>query len=79
MAKGKEGLELKKEILLALGKVPIIKDRNLFIEPNSWFAEVQNDYPALKAKYLGLELGKTGLNKHKTEVLSSVRAHWLRR
>ncbi len=33
-AKGKEGLELKKEILLTLGKTPIIKDQILTVEPN---------------------------------------------
>src|SRR3989338_5330608 len=78
-AKGKEGLERKKEILLALGKTPIIKDQKLAIEPNEWFAEIQNDYPALEKKYLRLEPTKTPMNKAKTEALASVRAHWLRR
>ena len=76
-AKGKEGLERKKEILLALGKTPIIKDQKLAIEPNEWFAEIQNDYPALEKKYLRLEPTKTPMNKAKTEALASVRAHWL--
>ena len=77
MAKGKEGLELKKEILLALGKTLIIKDQKLFIEPNEWFAEIQNDYPALEKKYLRLEPYKMPMDKAKTEALTSVRAHWL--
>ena len=76
---GKAGLELKKEILLTLGKTPIITDQKLFIEPNEWFAEIQNDYPALEKKYLRLEPTKTPMNKAKTEALASVRAHWLRR
>jgi len=76
-AKGKEGLELKKEILLAIGKTPIIKEQKLIIEPNDWLAEIENDYPALEKKYLGLEPAKIGKNKAKTEALASVRAHWL--
>ena len=75
---GKAGLELKKEILLALGKTPIFTDQKLLIEPNEWFAEIQNDYPALEKKYLRLEPTKMPMNKAKTEALASVRAHWLR-
>jgi len=45
------GLELKKEILTALGKIPIIKDKRLIIEPNEWFAPIKNDYPALEKEY----------------------------
>ena len=78
MAKGKEGLELKKEILLALGKTPIIKDQKLLIEPNEWFAEIGNEYPALEKEYLRLEPTKTLMNKRQIEGLASVRAHWLR-
>ena len=76
---GKAGLELKKEILLALGKTPIITNQKLLIEPNEWFAEIQNDYPVLEKKYLRLEPTKMPMNKAKTEALASVRAHWLRR
>ena len=74
---GKAGLELKKEILLALGKTPILTDQKLLIEPNEWFAEIQNDYPALEKKYLRLEPTKMPMNKAKTEALASVRTHWL--
>jgi len=76
---GKAGLELKKEILLALGKTPIIKDKKLVIEPNEWLVPIKNDYPALEAEYLRLEPTKMPINKAKTEALTSVRAHWLRR
>ena len=76
---GKAGLELKKEILLALGQTPIIKDQKLLIEPNEWFAEIQNDYPALEKKYLRLEPTKMPMNKAKTEALASVRARWQER
>ena len=74
---GKAGLELKKEILLALGKTPIIKDQKLLIEPNEWFVPIKNNYPALEAEYLRLEPTKMPMNKAKTEALASVRAHWL--
>lgn len=79
MAEGKKGLELKKEILLALGKTPIIKDEELFIEPNEWFAPIKNGYPALEAEYNRLEPDVNGSEKAKTEALTSVRTQWLRR
>ena len=68
---------MKKEILMALGKTPIIKDQKLFIEANEWLVPIKNEYPALEAEYKRLELSKTLSNKAKTEVLSSVRTHWL--
>ncbi len=74
---GKAGLELKKEILLALGKTPIIKDQKLFIEPNEWFAEIGNNYPELEAEYKRLELTKTPINKAQKDALASLRTHWL--
>ena len=77
-AKGKTGLELKKEILMALGKTPIIKDEKLFIEPNEWFVPIKNEYPALQAEYLRLEPAEMLINKAKTEALASVNARWLR-
>lgn len=72
------GLELKKEILMTLGKTPIIKDKKLSIEPNDWFISIKNDYPALEKEYLGLEPTKMPQNKAKTEALTSVRTRWLR-
>ena len=71
------GLELKKEILMALGKNPIIKGEKLIIEPNEWFQPIGNDYPALQEEYLRLEPAKIGKNKAKTEAIASVRARWL--
>ena len=76
---GKAGLEPKKEILMALGKTPIIKGEKLIIEPNEWFAPIKNKYPALEAEYLRLEPTIMSLNKTKTEVLTPVRSRWLRR
>jgi len=74
---GKAGLELKKEILMAIGKTPIMKDKILAIEPNEWLVPIKNEYPALEAEYLRLEPTKMPMDKAKTEALTSVRAHWL--
>ncbi|MBP8961076.1 zinc ribbon domain-containing protein [Patescibacteria group bacterium] len=74
---GKAGLELKKEILMALGKVPIIRDGKLTIEPNDWLIPIKNSYPALEKKYAGLELKEKPVTTAQTEALSAVRTHWL--
>ena len=71
------GLELKKEILLTLGKTPIIKDEKLIIEPEEWLVQIQNNYLQLEADYLRLELNKTPLNKTQMEALASIRTRWL--
>jgi site-specific DNA recombinase len=73
---GKEGLELKKEILLTLGKTPTIKDEKLTIEPNEWFAEVKNSYPTLEEEYKRLELEINLSDKAKTDAFTSVRTQW---
>lgn len=72
------GLELKKEILLALGKTPIIKDRKLVIEPNEWFVPIKNSYPALQKEYHGLEIVNNRISEAKTGALESIRERWLR-
>lgn len=75
-AKGKEGLELKKEILMTLGEMPLIREGILKIDPNSWLVPIKNDYPALEAEYLRLEPTKTSQFTNKTELLGSVRTQW---
>jgi len=74
---GKEGLELKKEILMALGKVPIMRDGTLTIETNDWLVPIKNEYPALEKKYKRLELKKKSDIKAQTEALDSIRTQWL--
>ena len=69
-------LELKKEILMALGKSAIIKDKKLYIEPNYWLVPIKNEYPVLEAEYLRLEPTKIPMNKTKTEALASVCTRW---
>ena len=78
-AKGKEGLELKKEILLALGQTPIIKNKTLTIEPNEWFVPIKEGYPKLEKEFVRLELNKTPMNKRKSTSLSEMRLSWLGR
>jgi len=73
---GKAGLELKKEILLALGKTPIIKDKKLVIEPNKWLVPIEKGYPELEKEYQRLELDKMPMNKAKTAALTAVIARW---
>lgn len=75
-AKGKEGLELKKEILLALGKMPIIQDEKLTIEPNEWFIPIHDGYPVLEEEYERLELDKTLTESGRNEALASIRTRW---
>lgn len=66
----------KKEIVTALCSNPIIKDQKLLIEANEWFVPIQEGYPPLKREYERLELGKTPLNKVKSEAKASLITHW---
>ncbi len=75
----KAGLELKKEILLALGKMPIMKDEKLSIEPNDWLVPIKNSYPALERQYARLELKGKPVTTAQTEALYALRTHWLPR
>ena len=70
------GLELKKEILLSLGKTPIIKDGVLSIEPNEWLIPIIKDYPKLEEEYQKLELAKVGSQSTQKEALASIRTRW---
>jgi len=70
------GLELKKEILLTLGNIPMIKDEMLHIEPEKWLVPIQNGYPGLEAEYLRLEPTNTLMIKEQTEVITSIRTRW---
>lgn len=76
-AEGENGLELKKQILLALGKTPIITGNKLYIEPNDWLVPIKNDYHELEAEYLRLEPDEITAATAKSEALDSIRARWL--
>ena len=73
----KGGLELKKEILMALGQNPIIKANKLKIKANDWFVPIEKGYHALEEKYLALEPEKKPVTQAKKEAISSIRADWL--
>jgi site-specific DNA recombinase len=74
---GAKGLELKKEILLGLGEIPVIRDKKLTITPYDWLIPIKNEYPALEQEYKRLELDeKIGITA-KTEGLNALRLSWL--
>jgi len=70
------GLETKKEILMALGQNPIIKDGKLSIKATEWLQPIGIAYPALEAEYLRLELDKKPLTKAQNEALAPLRTRW---
>lgn len=72
------GLELKKEILLGLGKSAVIKGQNITIEPNEWLIPIQEAYPKLEKEFLRLELKKNLTIEEKNESLEAIRTTWLR-
>ncbi|MCL5432304.1 MAG: recombinase family protein [Patescibacteria group bacterium] len=73
---GKQGLELKKEILMALGLNPQIKAGKLYIDTMEWFVPIEKRAPLLQKQYLGLELGKKPATKAQSEAIASIRARW---
>ncbi len=70
-------LQTRKEILMALGQNPTIKDGKLTIQANEWLRPIVKRYPALQKEYLRLEPTKTPINKQRTEALASIRVRWL--
>lgn len=70
-------LQTRKEILMALGQNPTIKDGKLSIQANEWLQPIAKRYPALEEEYLRLEPARKPLNKQRTEALASVRIRWL--
>jgi len=69
-------MHTKKEILMALGQNPTIKDGILSVQANEWLQPIANEYPALEKEYLRLEPNKTTMNKTQKEAFASVRAQW---
>jgi hypothetical protein len=68
--------ELKKDILMALGKKITIKDGNLSIEPSEWLIPIKEKYPVLEEQFLGLEPAESLLNTRENEGLASVCSQW---
>lgn len=73
---GKQGLELKKEILMSLGYNPQIKAGKLYLETMPYFVPIKNGAPNLQLAYQRLELNKKPATKTKTEALASLRTRW---
>jgi len=68
----------KKQILMALGSNPTIKDGKLTIHANTWLVPIEKAYPALEAEYKGLEPAQTPENKERTAQLRTIRSTWRR-
>ena len=69
-------LQTRKEILMALGQNPTIKNGKLSIQANEWLQPIAEQYPSLEEEYLGLEPSETPLNREKTQAFASVRTRW---
>jgi site-specific DNA recombinase len=70
------GLELKKEILMALGYNPEIKAGKLYLETVEWLVPIKNGAPALQKEYQRLELKKKHLTQAQSDSLVSIRTRW---
>ncbi len=70
-------METKKDILMAIGQNPTIKDGILRIETNEWLVPIKDTYPKLEEDYLRLEPRQVLENKERTELLDPVRLRWL--
>lgn len=69
-------LELKKEILMALGYNPKIKAGKLYLETMKWFVPIKNNAPALHKEYQRLELAKKSDSQAYSEDLLALRTRW---
>lgn len=70
-------IDTKKDILMAIGQNPTIKDGILRIETNEWLVSIKEAYPKLEEEYLRLEPLQVPVNKERTERLDPVRLMWL--
>lgn len=73
----KGSLQIKRDIMMALGSNPTILDGILRIEPHPWFAPIINGYPALATEYARLEPSKNAVNKSGTDQFAWVSSTWL--
>ena len=72
----KGDLQTKKEILMALGQNPILKDKNLLINANKWLAPIAEGYKSIEEEYLRLEPEKILDKSMNNEVLSEIFVNW---
>ena len=72
------GLELKKEILMALGYSPKIKAGKLYLETMPWLIPIKNEAPALQILFKELELQEKPHSPAQSEALATIRTRWRR-
>jgi len=72
-------MDTKKDILMAIGQNPTIKDGILRLETNEWLVPIKEAYPKLEEEYLRLEPLQVLENKGRTERFDPVRLMWLPR
>ena len=72
-------MDAKKDILMAIGQNPTIKDGILRIETNEWLVPIKDTYPKLEEDYLRLEPLQVLENKERTALLTPVRQVWYAR
>ena len=70
-------MDAKKDILMAIGQNPTIKDGILRIETNEWLVPIKDAYPELEEEFLRLEPLQVLENKERTERFDPVRLMWL--
>jgi len=70
------GLELKKEILLALGRTPLIKDGELILTPFEWLVPIEKNYPLIEQKFKGLEPNKHPVNIEQNIGIDTILPLW---
>jgi hypothetical protein len=66
-------LQTKREIFLALGQNPTIKDGKLAIHANEWLQPIQERYPTLESEFVKLELNKHRESNARSEAFTSLR------
>ena len=70
-------MDAKKDILMAIGQNPTIKDGILRIETNEWLVPIKDAYFELEEEFLRLEPLQVLENKERTERFDPVRLMWL--
>lgn len=71
-----DDLQVKREILSALGQSYALTDGKLIIEPMEWLVPVSNFKKIDKFENVGLEPTKKRLHKAQTPLLGGASAHW---
>ncbi|MSR85419.1 hypothetical protein EXS71_03240 [Candidatus Uhrbacteria bacterium] len=74
----KGNLQVKREIMLALGSNPTIIDGKLRIEPHKWFVPIVDAYPAIESLFQRFEPAEKGYVDCKTDRFEAVGSTWLR-